>query len=291
MYQKEDIEQLVAQVLAEMARKPGFGEGADNAALPESPGEAIEDIAAPTLQEQFFVPHALNEESYRAMKQHTPARLGVWRAGPRYNTISLLRFRADHATARDSVFTDVSDSCIESNGFVAGQSKCIDRDEYVTRPDLGRLLSDEAKSAFKGKLQPNCKVMIMVGDGLSSAAIEANVSDIIPAIKQGLKSHGIETGPIPFVKYCRVAAMEDLAELMSPEVVCCLIGERPGLVTSESMSAYIAYKPTIGMPESKRTVVSNIHKGGTPSVEAGAYIADLIKKMLDMKMSGVDLNL
>ena len=63
----------------------------------------------------------------------------------------------------------------------------------------------------------------------------------------------------------------------------------PGLVTAESMSAYIAYKPTVGMPEARRTVISNIHKGGTPAVEAGAYIAEIIKKMLDKKKSGIDL--
>lgn len=68
-----------------------------------------------------------------------------------------------------------------------------------------------------------------------------------------------------------------------------LVGERPGLVTAESMSAYIAYKPTVGMPEARRTVISNIHKGGTPAVEAGAYIAEIIKKMLDKKKSGIDL--
>lgn len=68
-----------------------------------------------------------------------------------------------------------------------------------------------------------------------------------------------------------------------------LVGERPGLVTAESMSAYIAYRPTVGMPEARRTVISNIHKGGTPAVEAGAYIAELIHKMLQKKKSGIDL--
>ena len=68
-----------------------------------------------------------------------------------------------------------------------------------------------------------------------------------------------------------------------------LIGERPGLVTAESMSAYLAYKPTVGMPEARRTVISNIHKGGTPAVEAGAYIAEIIKNIIDKKKSGIDL--
>lgn len=283
MYQESDIQAMVQKVISEMMGHGPVGVTAESG--------VIEDIAAPALQEQFFVPDPADREGYMAMKQHTPARLGVWRAGTRYNTMSLLRFRADHATAQDSVFTDVSDEFIQSNGFVAGQSKCADRDEYITRPDHGRLLQDETKQEFKSKLQAGAKVMIMVGDGLSSAAIEANAADIIPAIKQGLKSQGIDVGAIPFVKYCRVGAMDDLGELMGADVVCCLIGERPGLVTSESMSAYIAYKPTVGMPESRRTVVSNIHRGGTPAVEAGAHIADLIKKMLDKKMSGVALNL
>ena len=83
--------------------------------------------------------------------------------------------------------------------------------------------------------------------------------------------------------------MHKIAELTEAEVVCLLVGERPGLVTAESMSAYIAYRPTVGMPEARRTVISNIHKGGTPAVEAGAYIAELIYKMLQKKKSGIDL--
>ena len=78
---------------------------------------------------------------------------------------------------------------------------------------------------------------------------------------------------------------------MEAEVTCVLIGERPGLVTAESMSAYIAYKAVVGMPEARRTVVSNIHRGGTPAVEAGAHIAEIIKLMLDKKASGLELKL
>ena len=92
-----------------------------------------------------------------------------------------------------------------------------------------------------------------------------------------------------YVKYCRVGASDHIGDLTGAEVVCMLVGERPGLVTAESMSAYLTYKPHIGIPESKRTVISNIHKGGTTAVEAGAHIAELIKTMLDKKASGIDL--
>ena len=129
----------------------------------------------------------------------------------------------------------------------------------------------------------------MVGDGLSSSAIEANVEDMIPAIKQGLSNYGINVPDILFVKYARVGSMDAIGETTNADVICILIGERPGLVTAESMSAYITYKPKIGIAESKRTVISNIHKGGTTPVEAGAHTAELIKKMLDKKASGIDL--
>jgi len=69
------------------------------------------------------------------------------------------------------------------------------------------------------------------------------------------------------------------------------VGERPGLVTDKSMSAYITYRPRRGVSESSRTVVSNIHAQGTPAVEAGAYVAELIEKILSRKVSGVGLHL
>ena len=96
-------------------------------------------------------------------------------------------------------------------------------------------------------------------------------------------------GQTLFIQYARVGAMDHIGELTGAELICMLVGERPGLATSESMSAYITYQPYPGIPESKRTVVSNIHKQGTPAVEAGAYIAELLVRMLEQKASGIDL--
>ena len=74
-------------------------------------------------------------------------------------------------------------------------------------------------------------------------------------------------------------------------LVCMLVGVRPGLVTDKSMSAYITYKPHTGVSESSRTVGSNIHAQGTPAVEAGAYVAELIETILKKQVSGVGLHL
>jgi ethanolamine ammonia-lyase small subunit len=134
-------------------------------------------------------------------------------------------------------------------------------------------------------------VQIYAADGLSSTAIEANLKDIFPAIKQGLEGYNIKIGTPFFVQYGRVASMEPISQTLNADVCCVLIGERPGLATAESLSCYMAYNAEIGMPESKRNVISNIHADGTPAVEAGAHIADVIKAMLEQKTSGLDLDI
>jgi ethanolamine ammonia-lyase small subunit len=131
----------------------------------------------------------------------------------------------------------------------------------------------------------------VVGDGLSAAAIRANAMDCLLALKDGLKIRGIETGKDVFVKYCRVGAGDAIGDITGCELVCMLVGERPGLVTDKSMSIYITYKPHTGVSESSRTVISNIHAQGTPAVEAGAYAAELIETILKKKVSGVGLHL
>lgn len=249
----------------------------------------VPDISEVQIRKNLLVPNPHDEEGYLELKDNTPARIGVWHSGARYLSSTALRFKADHAAAQDAVFSYVNEDFIEKNNLFPTGTIVQDKDEYVTRPDHGRKFLDEEKEKIK-KHCGNPTVQIMVGDGLSSAAIEANLEDTLPAIKQGLKMYDIETKNDIFVKHCRVPAMGVVGEVTNAEVVCLLIGERPGLVTAESMSAYIAYKPTVGMPEARRTVISNIHQGGTPPAEAGAHIAELIKRMLDHKASGLDLN-
>lgn len=255
----------------------------------EQSNEILEDISKVDIRKQLLVPNPNQQKGYMKMKSFTPARLGLWRCGPRYKTQSILRFRADHAAAQDSVFSYVNPKLIEEMNFISIQTFCKSKDEYLTRPDLGRRFSKENEIKIKQQITGHPKIQLVVGDGLSSAAIEANIKEIIPSIKQGLNYYGLDCDKHIFVKYCRVGVMDQIGELTDADVVCMLIGERPGLATAKSMSAYIAYRPTMGMPEMRRTVVSNIHEQGIPAVEAGAYISELLYKMLTYKKSGLDL--
>ena len=203
----------------------------------------------------------------------------------------MLRFRADHAAAQDAVFSQVSQEYAQRNGMVEVKTKCRDKDEYLTRPDLGRCFDEENQKKIRNAISGTPTVQIVVGDGLSSAAIQANAMDCMAAIRDGLKARNIQTGDAIFVRYCRVGAGDAVGDVTGCQVVCVLVGERPGLVTDKSMSAYITYQPHTGVSESTRTVVSNIHGGGTPAVEAGAHIAELIERILQRKVSGVGLHL
>ncbi|MCC0629402.1 MULTISPECIES: ethanolamine ammonia-lyase subunit EutC [unclassified Clostridioides] len=283
------VEQLVGQMVGELDTNVVSETVKKATEIVVDNNACIDDITEVDIRKQLLVKNPKDAEAYLDMKAKTPARLGIGRTGTRYKTETVLRFRADHAAAQDAVFSYVDEEFIKENNMFAVETLCKDKDEYLTRPDLGRKFSPETINNIKSKFGTNQKVLILVGDGLSSAAIEANLKDCVPAIKQGLKMYGIDSSEILFVKHCRVGAMDHLGEELGCEVICMLVGERPGLVTAESMSAYIAYKPYIGMAEAKRTVISNIHKGGTTAVEAGAHIAELIKTMLDKKASGIDL--
>ena len=219
----------------------------------------------------------------------TPARIGVGRAGPRLKTQTLLTLRADHAAARDAVMMDVPEQLLERLGLFSVQTCCTSKDQFLTRPDLGRQFSLETLEEIKRRCRKSPDVQIYASDGLSSTAIQANLANILPVLMQGLEARGLTVGTPFFVRFGRVAAEDAVAELLGAKVVCILIGERPGLGTAESMSAYICYGAKVGQPEARRTVVSNIHRGGISSVEAGAYIAELIKKIYDAKASGVEL--
>ena len=278
-------EKLIALITEEVVRQlTASGRVVLPDALGSEPGVGKDPVGTDRLLDDPLDPEALER-----MKKRTTARIGVGKAGARLKTATMLALRADHARAQDSVFADVDPKFIERLGLLSIESQAGDRNTHITRPDLGRKLCPKGVEALLAHCEKNPDVQIYASDGLSSAAIEANLVKILSVLVEGLTAKGLKVGTPFYVRFGRVAAEDQVAEVLGAKVVCVLIGERPGLATAESMSAYIVYNSYVGIPEAKRTVVSNIHKDGLTAVEAGAYITEVIQQILERRASGVDL--
>ena len=289
-------EELIERITQEVIRTLKDLESSGGASVPsEDVRPLVEGTLLDLTQEEYKdliqLDDPVNPLALRAMERATTARIGIGRSGERLTTKALLSLRADHAMAKDAVLKAVDESLLADLDLHVVQSKCQDIDEHLTRPDLGRQLSDEGAAWIKDHCLANPQVQVYVSDGLSNAAIENNIRDCLPILLDGLKDKGLRVGTPFFVKYGRVPTLDAVSELTGAEVTCVLIGERPGLAASDSMSAYITYGAHVGILESKRTVVSNIHKNGIQPVEAGAYLVDLLEKVFTEKKSGVDLKL
>ena len=231
-------------------------------------------------------------ETLRAIRECTPARILVGRAGPAYRTATQLALRQDHAAALDAVHAEVdlqrdfAPDFVARWGLFAVTTRAAGKSEYLLRPDLGRRLSETARTEV-AKLPSAATVQVVIGDGLSAAAVIKQVPPLLPLLEEGTRQRGWTFGQPFLVRYCRVGVLNDVGELLDPAVVVLLIGERPGLATAESLSAYMAYRPRAGHTDAQRNLISNIHARGVDHESAAKRILALAEKMLTMQTSGV----
>ena len=253
-------------------------------------GASLEDLGGPAFRKPCGVKEPHNPEVLQEFMQSTGARIGGGAYGTRPSTTAYLRFLADHARSKGTVFKEVPEEWISGHGLWSVSTLAEDKDTYLTRPDLGRLLSEESLRELKRRYADAPQVVIVLSDGLSTDALLANYEEILPPLLNGLKQAGIRAGAPLFLRHGRVKAEDRIGEAVGCDVVVMLVGERPGLGQSESMSCYAVYRPTADTLESDRSVLSNIHREGTPPVEAAAVIVDLVRDMLHWKASGIRLN-
>ena len=280
---------LITQEVMKALRENGLLDEPDKRGGYDISDSSLPDLTSKEYKDTIQVTDPENQLAINAMKRSTTARVGIGRAGARLTTKAMLSLRADHAMAKDAVLRAVDENILKEMDLPVIQSQAREINEHLTRPDLGRKLPQESIDFIKRSCKMNPQVQIYVSDGLSNSAIDENIREILPALMDGLHHKGIETGTPFFVRYGRVPTMDVISEITGAEVTVVLLGERPGLAAADSMSAYMAYKASVGMPESRRTVVSNIHKNGIQPVEAGAYLVEIIEKMLQTRSSGVDL--
>jgi ethanolamine ammonia-lyase small subunit len=225
----------------------------------------------------------------RALRASTPARILVGRAGPAYRTATALELRHDHAAAVDAVHAELAlpADLAERWKLFEVRTRARDKAEYLMRPDLGRRLDDAAREAVVKECPRGADVQVVIGDGLSVAAVAAQVPALLPLLEAEAARRGRSFGRPFAVRYCRVGVLNDVGELLDPAVVVLLIGERPGLATAESLSAYLAYRPRPGDTDARRNLISNIHSRGVPPQAAAPRILALAEKMRQAQTSGV----
>ncbi len=235
----------------------------------------------------IFLEHV---EEFEHLQSKTNARNQVGRAGTGYKTDTILSLQEGHAAAVDSVMRDVDPKWIEEHQLQTFSTACQEREVFLLRPDQGRVIPKDQIEALKKFGDDGVDIQIYISDGLSASAVEANGILTYEAICKIAKERlPYRIGECFFLRNGRVSASDYVGIATGAKIVCVLLGERPGLATAESMSAYITYKPVIGNVESSRTVVSNIHNHGLPPMKAAEYIVELFNKMMEQRTSGVDL--
>jgi len=253
------------------------------------------EVSDPTVDEErhrIGVENPANESGLVNLAASTSARLAVGRAGPRPRTRAVLLFGADHAVTQDAIFGDVPTALLEQFGLFTVQTRVTDQDEYLLRPDLGRMLDDDSKKLLAERCVKKPQVQIVVGDGLSAAAVTNNLPHIYPVIEQGLQGAGTSLGTPFFVRYCRVGVMNDINDIVQADLVVLLIGERPGLGVADALSVYSGWRPTAGKNDAHRDVICMItENGGTNPLEAGAFVVEHVKAVIQHQASGVELRL
>ena len=228
------------------------------------------------------------------IRARTPARVLAERSGAAYRTGTQLELRQAHAAARDAVRAeldlkrDLGPDFVQQWKLFSVSTRAASKDEYLRRPDLGRRLDESARSKL-AQCPANADLQVVIGDGLSVTAVAAQVPPLVPLIDQMMRSRGWKLGRPFAVHYCRVGVINDVGDLLKPKVVVLLIGERPGLATAESLSAYMAYQPRSGDNDSNRNLISNIHARGVTAEAAASRIIGLAEQMMLRQTSGVEL--
>ncbi len=251
---------------------------------------------------QPLIPAATSElaqpattESTLCWQEHTPARLWSGRAGVSYRTATSLKLRSDHAAAVDAVHAeldlirDLGTDFVRQFGLFEVTTEATSKTEYLARPDLGRRLNTEAKDFLWKRCPRGAELQVVIGDGLSATAIAAQVPTLLPLLLDTAANRGWQIGQPFVVRHCRVGVLNDIGEQLDPTVIVLLIGERPGLATAESLSAYLAYRPRPGDTDSRRNLISNIHAAGVPHAEAVERILSLVAQLRTQRLGGVEV--
>ena len=232
--------------------------------------------------------------SIKDLRNLTPARIGLGIAGGSLPTSALLEFTLDHARARDAVHAAFDAPALMRGLGDLGMkvssvsSRAGDREQYLRRPDLGRML-DPASRRLLADHSTADQLVVVIGDGLSPTAVNTHAIPLLQSLIPALAADRIAIGHAVIANQARVALGDEIGGILDARMVAVLIGERPGLSAADSLGVYLTFAPHVGVTDEKRNCVSNIHRAGLGYDEAAFRIAWLIREGLARKLTGVAL--
>jgi ethanolamine ammonia-lyase small subunit len=234
-------------------------------------------------------------EALKRIRERTPARIFVGRAGAAYRTSTQMELREAHAAAQDAVRAELDLESAFGAEFLEQWDLfevCTDarsKQEYLLRPDRGRRFNDASRQEIADRCSRGSDIQIAIGDGLSVTAVCRQVPSLLPLLNDGARARGWKVGDPFVIRHCRVGILNEIGELLAPKVAVLLIGERPGLATAESLSAYMAYEPRMAHTDANRNLISNIHSRGLNPNVAADRILNLAEQMMRSRISGFSL--
>jgi ethanolamine ammonia-lyase small subunit len=231
-------------------------------------------------------------DPWQALREATRARVALGRTGDSLGITETLALRLAHAAARDAVHVPVDmaalEAALDGRPHVVVHSAAPDRHTYLQRPDLGRRLDDASRAALEGA-ERGYDLVVVIGDGLSSRAVQEHAVPLVDALSARLDG-SLTVGPVVLAEQARVALGDEIGVLLGAELVLVLIGERPGLSAADSLGAYLTYRPRIGCPDSARNCLSNIRPpDGQDYPAAARTLALLMGEARERQLTGVNL--
>jgi ethanolamine ammonia-lyase small subunit len=238
---------------------------------------------------------ALVPDAWRDLRRLTPARIALGRAGASLPTGEALAFALAHAQARDAVHAEFEAERlageIEALGWptLSVASAAPDRATYLSRPDLGRRLSAASREALANVDGLGRDLAIVVADGLSAKAVNLNAAPLLRAVKPFVERARLNVAPVVLAHQARVALGDEIGELLRARLMILLVGERPGLSSSDSLGIYLTFGPRAGRTDGERNCISNVREAGLMPEQAAFKLAWLVERALALGASGVRL--
>jgi ethanolamine ammonia-lyase small subunit len=242
----------------------------------------------------------MHPDPWQQLKNFTGARIAQGRAGGSLPTSELLKFELDHARARDAVRQpfDAQDLLRQTAGLIANQNSVIipthasSRADYLQRPDHGRIISPQSTqelTTLRQAASTSFDIALIVSDGLSALAANRHAPELLSLLAPAFQKQGHTLAPIVIVPFGRVAVQDPIGHALGVKLAIILIGERPGLLSPDSLGAYLVFNPGPGKSDADRNCVSNIRPEGLPLPQAAQTILYLTQSALTRKLTGVAL--